>query len=281
MNPASRNNSAHMFSPATGSRFRVDTYGLPPSPNDVFFEHEFSDSSYSGDEDDDSLIQSTRRRSDRYGGVVVTASERTSAYPTRTTRNSLASSADLLEGLPMQPRADMVRNSRNGRPAIRRKRMRSDDSSDDDVSDDDDDDGSFQSFSDGGNAQIDADEKLARRLARQEARDTKKSTGRRGRPPANKKSILNDPNDSESVELNAPIKKYTTRGWGTRNGLRTIPIDVQVDRDICHSDVITESQYYPQLGDIVMYLAQGHSVLLQVIYNNCSEDYAFMLILIS
>ena len=55
-----------------------------------------------------------------------------------------------------------------------------------------------------------------------------------------------------------------------QSGPRTVPEDIEIDRDIAESDTWTDAQYFPQLGDIVMYCPQGHAELLQQFTENSS-----------
>jgi len=236
----------------------------------VFYDHAFSESSYSGSDSEEGSNASNSnyfRSSSRLRSYHSnrSARDRSSNFPGRTTRNSLATGAHLLGGLPMVPRADLYRNNR--------RRIITESSGDEDSyegSFSDDSSESKLSYSDSfDDDQIESDEKLAKRIAAREARELRKSNrhrrrGKRGRP--GKKVVHSVHSDDEAASEPVQIIKSATRGWGARQGLRTVPLATEIDRDICYSDVLSETQYYPQLGDVVMYFPQGHANLLQVNY---------------
>ena len=80
---------------------------------------------------------------------------------------------------------------------------------------------------------------------------------------------------SSSSSSSPPQIDEIQRSWRPKDGIRQVPshIGTTLDRDIAGSDVVSTQTYYPQLGDKVIYLPQGHALMLRAYTENISPPW--------
>ena len=78
-----------------------------------------------------------------------------------------------------------------------------------------------------------------------------------------------------SSSSSSQVDEGIQRSWRPKDGIRQVPshIGTTLDRDIAGSDVVSTQTYYPQLGDIVIYLPQGHALMLRAYAENISPPW--------
>ncbi|RYG68548.1 hypothetical protein EON64_04930, partial [archaeon] len=113
------------------------------------------------------------------------------------------------------------------------------------------------------------------RLPRESSRSTSRA-GRRGRRRGRRRADQSANNTLVTLSENPEqaVRRSRRISWGIGNrGVRTIPVDIEVDRAWLQMDTQRENFYCPQLGDKVVYFPQGHKQHLQTFAEDSSPPW--------